>query len=168
MEQPGRRIIGAGTRLVPIVSIRWVLFAGGPEGLALARLGARSPPTPGFLCPETPREEGSQQHRQHHGSAAIHARGLLAGLAWDLVNDRRRDDERKTTEKRCEQPSNRRTIHASPIQKRRGTVTLKGLRETIPPECGGNLAEVPFCLKSKPAGSQGHHVGPRPVRRRDG
>src|SRR5208337_2204882 len=85
MEQSGWRIVHAGTRLVPIVRVApRVLFAGGPEGLALARLRARSPATPGFLCPETSREENSQQHRQHHGCAAIHARGLLAGLAWDF------------------------------------------------------------------------------------
>src|SRR5208283_1395230 len=59
MEQPGRRIVRAGTGLVAIIRgvAPRVLLADGPEGLALARLGARGPATPGVLCPESSREE---------------------------------------------------------------------------------------------------------------
>ena len=59
-----------------------------PSGAARARWrparGGRSSRTTGGPCPgarSAPGEDASHQHRQQQGRAAVHARGLLAGLA---------------------------------------------------------------------------------------
>ena len=81
-ESRGRIVGHTGPGILQILGVVRILGSG-PEGPGAIVLGTRGPPAPGFLSPEALRQQPPQQHRQHQGRAPIHARGLLAGLAWD-------------------------------------------------------------------------------------